>query len=110
MIGFQVTVKNVGDVFFETQCSNRLRTFKLCGCCVFRLQHLPMTLGSCSLKAVWLSENQIQPLLKFQTEVDESTGLKVLTCFLLPQQAYQLDYVGQSVCLVTFVPEKSLCF
>jgi len=61
-----------------------------------RLQHLPLTLGSCSLKAVWLSENQIQPMLKFQTEVDESTGLKVLTCFLLPQQAYQLDYVGLS--------------
>ena len=65
------------------------------GC--YRLQHLPLTLGSCSLKAVWLSENQIQPLLKFQTEVDESTGLKVLTCFLLPQQAYQLDYVGRSI-------------
>jgi len=62
---------------------------------VCRLAHLPLTLGSCSLKAVWLSENQIQPLLKFQTELDESTGLKVLTCFLLPQQAYQLsDYAG----------------
>jgi len=66
----------------------------LCAC--VRLQHLPLTLGSCSLKAVWLSENQIQPMLKFQTEVDESTGIKVLTCFLLPQQAYQLDYVGLS--------------
>jgi len=33
-------------------------------------------------------------MLKFQTEVDEATGIKVLTCFLLPQQAYQLDYVG----------------
>jgi len=62
-----------------------------------RLQNLPLALGSCSLKAVWLSENQIQPLLKFQTDVDETTGLKVLTCFLLPQQAYQLDYVGLSL-------------
>jgi hypothetical protein len=60
----------------------------------FRLQYLPLTLGSCNLKAVWLSENQIQPLLKFQTDTDESTGLKVLTCFLLPQQAYQLECLG----------------
>ena len=71
---------------------------------VDRLQSLPLTLGSCSLKAVWLSENQIQPLLKFQTEVDESTGLKVLTCFLLPQQAYQLDYVGLSYRSVSYWP------
>ena len=61
---------------------------------IYRLQNLPLTLGSCSLKAVWLSENQIQPLLKFQTDTDEATGLKVLTCFLLPQQAYQLECLG----------------
>lgn len=53
-----------------------------------RLQHLPMSLNSCNLKALWLSENQAQPLLKFQQDQDEETGDKVLTCFLLPQQAY----------------------
>lgn len=40
------------------------------------------------LKAVWLSENQAQPLLTFQTDRDESTGENVLTCFLLPQLSY----------------------
>lgn len=53
-----------------------------------RLQHLPLSLGTCNLKALWLSENQAQPLLKFQQDVDEETGEKVLTCFLLPQQAF----------------------
>jgi len=54
----------------------------------FRLQYLPMTLGSCQLKALWLAENQAQPLISFQQDVDEETGERVLTCFLLPQQAY----------------------
>jgi hypothetical protein len=40
------------------------------------------------LKAVWLSENQAQPLLTFQTDRDETTGENVLTCFLLPQLSY----------------------
>jgi len=49
---------------------------------------LPTTLGSCQLKALWLAENQAQPLISFQQDVDEDTGETVLTCFLLPQQAY----------------------
>ena len=55
---------------------------------MYRLQHLPSTLGSCQLKALWLAENQAQPLISFQPDVDEETGQTVLTCFLLPQQAY----------------------
>ncbi|XP_044309196.1 protein scribble homolog [Varanus komodoensis] len=51
-----------------------------------RLQHLPFALTSLNLKALWLAENQSQPMLKFQTEDDEKTGEKVLTCYLLPQQ------------------------
>jgi protein scribble len=53
-----------------------------------RLPHLPYTLLQLDLKAVWLSENQAQPLLTFQTDTDEN-GKEVLTCFLLPQQEYQ---------------------
>ncbi|CAG0880347.1 unnamed protein product [Darwinula stevensoni] len=53
--------------------------------CGNRLKHLPITLVNLNLKAVWLSENQAQPLLKFQSDVDEETGEEVLTCFLLPQ-------------------------
>ncbi|XP_063705869.1 protein lap4-like [Culicoides brevitarsis] len=53
-----------------------------------RLQYLPYSLVNLQLKAVWLSENQAQPLLTFQPDVDEQTGEQVLTCFLLPQQEY----------------------
>nr|XP_020473126.1 protein scribble homolog isoform X3 [Monopterus albus] len=51
-----------------------------------RLQNLPFSLTNLNLKAMWLAENQSQPMLKFQTEDDEQTGEKVLTCYLLPQQ------------------------
>ncbi|XP_034935999.1 protein lap4 isoform X7 [Chelonus insularis] len=50
-----------------------------------RLQYLPYSLLNLNLKAVWLSENQAQPMLTFQTDIDEDTGQEVLTCFLLPQ-------------------------
>lgn len=55
--------------------------FSLC-----RLTYLPMSLTTLKLKALWLSENQSQPLLTFQTDVDPDTGEKVLICVLLPQQ------------------------
>ncbi|XP_041101957.1 protein scribble homolog isoform X20 [Polyodon spathula] len=51
-----------------------------------RLLNLPFALTNLNLKAMWLAENQSQPMLKFQTEDDEKTGEKVLTCYLLPQQ------------------------
>ncbi|KAG8198494.1 hypothetical protein JTE90_017360 [Oedothorax gibbosus] len=53
-----------------------------------RLQYLPLTITALNLKALWLAENQSQPMLKFQTDVNEHNGAKVLTCFLLPQQEY----------------------
>uniref|UniRef100_A0A672HM44 Disease resistance R13L4/SHOC-2-like LRR domain-containing protein n=1 Tax=Salarias fasciatus TaxID=181472 RepID=A0A672HM44_SALFA len=53
-----------------------------------RLTHLPMSLTTLKLKALWLSENQSQPLLTFQTDEDPDTGERVLTCVLLPQQPY----------------------
>lgn len=42
-----------------------------------RLQHLPYSLVNLQLKAVWLSENQAQPLLTFQPDTDEATGEQV---------------------------------
>ncbi|XP_041422689.1 protein scribble homolog isoform X18 [Xenopus laevis] len=51
-----------------------------------RLLNLPFALTNLNLKALWLAENQSQPMLKFQTEDDEKSGSKVLTCYLLPQQ------------------------
>lgn len=66
--------------------------FKLIHICLNRLQYLPMSLANLNLKAVWLSENQAQPLLKFQTDTDEQTGEQVLTCFLLPQLEYHPEH------------------
>jgi len=63
---------------------------------LYRLHHLPVELGQCNLKAIWLSENQTQSMLKFQEDVDEQTGRAVLTCFLLPQQAYHTESMGNT--------------
>ena len=62
----------------------------------FRLEYLPITVTNLNLRALWLSENQAQPMLKFQTDFDERTGQKVLTCFLLPQQAFHTESMGKS--------------
>ena len=59
-----------------------------------RLEHLPIEIGQCNLKAIWLAENQSQPLLKYQQEIDEKTGQKVLTCYLLPQQGFS-EHLGK---------------
>ncbi|RMC17452.1 hypothetical protein DUI87_06034 [Hirundo rustica rustica] len=53
--------------------------------CRSRLTYLPISLTTLKLKALWLSDNQSQPLLTFQTDTDPETGEKILTCVLLPQ-------------------------
>ena len=62
----------------------------------YRLQHLPHTITNCQLRALWLSENQAKPMLNLQQDVDDNTGAKVFTCFLLPQQAYHTESMGES--------------
>lgn len=59
-----------------------------------RLQYLPFSLAKLNLKAVWLSENQAQPLLTFQEDIADDTGEQVLTCFLLPQLDYPSDRIN----------------
>ena len=63
-----------------------------------------------NLKAIWLSENQAQPMLTFQTDIDEATGEQVLTCFLLPQLEYQNEQQGKKIglCLL-FVVSINVC-
>jgi protein scribble len=63
-----------------------------------RLANLPCTLLECDLKAIWLAENQAQPMLKFATDIDAATGEKVLTCYLLPQQHYPATSTGNLIC------------
>ncbi|XP_072759333.1 protein lap4 isoform X3 [Anoplolepis gracilipes] len=65
-----------------------------------RLHFLPYSLINLNLKAVWLSENQAQPMLTFQTDIDEETGQEVLTCFLLPQLEFHPDDSGRLGMLV----------
>lgn len=62
---------------------------------MYRLQYLPFSIMQCSLRALWLSQNQAQSMLTFQPDVDESTGEKVLTCYLLPQQGYHTESMGE---------------
>ncbi|XP_017846461.1 protein lap4 isoform X9 [Drosophila busckii] len=65
-----------------------------------QLLYLPYSLVNLQLKAVWLSENQSQPLLTFQPDTDAETGEQVLSCYLLPQQEYQPitpDYPAQTL-------------
>lgn len=59
---------------------------------------MPYSLANLNLKAVWLSANQAQPLLNFQTDIDEKTNEQVLTCFLLPQVEDRSEvFPGESI-------------
>ncbi|CAG6017425.1 unnamed protein product [Menidia menidia] len=75
----------------ELSQATELHVLDLSGNC---LTHLPMSLTTLRLKALWLSENQSQPLLTFQTDEDPESGEKVLTCVLLPQQPCEPDFKG----------------
>ncbi|XP_060069115.1 protein scribble homolog [Ylistrum balloti] len=69
-----------------------------------RLEYLPITVTNLNLKALWLAENQAKPMLKFQTDFDERTGQRVLTCFLLPQQDFHTESMGRSLPNMVMVP------
>ncbi|XP_033726750.1 protein scribble homolog [Pecten maximus] len=69
-----------------------------------RLEYLPITVANLNLKALWLAENQAKPMLKFQTDFDERTGQRVLTCFLLPQQDFHTESMGRSLPNMVMVP------
>ncbi|CAH8479138.1 unnamed protein product [Schistosoma intercalatum] len=64
----------------------RLRVLDVSG---NRLDRLPFSLSRCSLTALWLSQNQSQPVITLQRDVDPVTQEQYLTCYLLPQD--QLD-------------------
>lgn len=52
-----------------------------------QLRYLPLSFAKIvGLRTLWLSENQQKPIMRLQTDFDETTRKKVLTCFLLPQQ------------------------
>jgi len=56
-----------------------------------RLEYLPVSIASLNLKALWLSQNQAQPLPKLQIDELHPSGTKIFTCYLLPQQSENVD-------------------
>ncbi|XP_065062730.1 protein scribble homolog [Rhopilema esculentum] len=60
-----------------------------------RLPNLPITVSGLPLKALWLSSNQSQSILKLQVEELEDSEEQVLTCFLLPQLQMKAESLEQ---------------
>ena len=70
----------------------RLSQLKVLNLRANKLKYLPFTLTSITnLRSLWLSENQQKPIMKLQTDTDEESGAKILTCFLLPQQSSSMN-------------------
>ncbi|TKR80847.1 hypothetical protein L596_014842 [Steinernema carpocapsae] len=68
----------------------RLENLRVLDVCNNRLSFLPFTINVLyNLQALWLSECQSQAMLKLQVDQDPRTDIKVLTCYLLPQQRAQ---------------------
>ncbi|XP_013412095.1 uncharacterized protein LOC106174883 isoform X4 [Lingula anatina] len=63
----------------------RLRVLNLAGNEIRAIPYSFMKLKE--LQALWLAENQAQPLIRLQSDIDVDTGKRMLTCYLLPQQA-----------------------
>uniref|UniRef100_A0A1I7XFZ6 Protein lap4 n=1 Tax=Heterorhabditis bacteriophora TaxID=37862 RepID=A0A1I7XFZ6_HETBA len=77
----------ISEIPMDIGKCERLTVLDLCN---NRLSYLPFTINVLfKLQALWLSENQSQAMLKLQVERDPRTGVKVLTCYLLPQQSAQ---------------------
>ncbi|GFS87032.1 protein lap4 [Nephila pilipes] len=69
-----------------------LKSLQVLDLCGNRIQYLPTSIMFLNLKALWLSENQHQPLLKFQRDFDWKAQREIITCYMLPQQEYTTDY------------------
>lgn len=66
----------------------KLAKLRVLDVCNNRLVNLPYTINVLrELQALWISENQSQALLRLQQDIDPRTGIKVLTCYLLPQKS-----------------------
>ncbi|GMR32768.1 hypothetical protein PMAYCL1PPCAC_02963 [Pristionchus mayeri] len=60
--------------------------------CSNRLSYLPFTIKVLlRIQALWLSENQPVSKLTLKEEREPRTGVKVLTCYLLPQESAQMQ-------------------
>ncbi|KAI6243907.1 hypothetical protein M3Y99_00057800 [Aphelenchoides fujianensis] len=82
-------IKSHRELLFELPLEigklSHLRVLDVCG---NKLSYLPYTINVLyELQALWLSENQSQAMLKLTQETDAKTGIRVLTCYLLPQQS-----------------------
>jgi len=48
IIGFKVTVKNVGDVFFQTQCMTSCAICRTIRCVLYNLLHVSLSKSTCN--------------------------------------------------------------
>ncbi|XP_051164140.1 protein lap1-like isoform X2 [Leptopilina boulardi] len=73
-----------------------LRVFNLVNNCI---KYLPVSLlNLTNLKALWLSDNQSQPLVPLQQEFNYEEDMMVLSCFMLPQKPRQdLEQMDQTL-------------
>lgn len=79
----------LGDLPLEIGKLSRLRVLDVAN---NKLAHLPYTINVLqNLQALWLSENQSQAMVKLVQNTDPKTNIRVLTCYLLPQQSANLQ-------------------
>lgn len=64
------------------------------------LEYLPYSLVNLQLKAVWLSENQAQPLLTFQPDIDNQTGEQVTFNYNCIHKQIDLSFNSISVRII----------
>ncbi|VDN59209.1 unnamed protein product [Dracunculus medinensis] len=73
----------IHDLPLEIGRLTNLRVLDICDNC---LPYLPFTMTVLfNLRALWLSIDQVTPLIPLETAQDPATRVKVLTCYLLPQ-------------------------
>ncbi|KAG8179500.1 hypothetical protein JTE90_005252 [Oedothorax gibbosus] len=90
----QLTVLSLRDncLYYLPEDIGILKELQVLDLCGNRIQYLPASIMFLNLKALWLSENQHQPLLKFQRDFDKKAQREIITCYMLPQQEYTVDY------------------
>ncbi|XP_054721710.1 protein lap4-like [Uloborus diversus] len=90
----QLTVLSLRDncLYYLPEDIGIMKNLQVLDLCGNRIQYLPISIMFLNLKALWLSENQHQPLLNFQRDFDWKAKREIITCYMLPQQECTIDY------------------
>ncbi|KAF8784911.1 protein lap4-like [Argiope bruennichi] len=106
----QLSVLSLRDncLYYLPEDTGILKNLQVLDLCGNRIQYLPTSIMFLNLKALWLSENQHQPLLKFQRDYDWKAQREIITCYMLPQQEQQ-EYTTDYSASCTDNHEKTYC-